>query len=180
MIRILSVAVPVRVLTLVVVETALLFACYFLAVLLDPDIVDLTTFVSFDSGVQRIAIVVFTILVGMYFRNLYSLVRAPGQTVLVQELLVVIGAAFMGQGLIHYLNAELPVPRKVMLIGSPLVLVAIWAWRRFFDAASTKAWSHTWFTRRGMPSVATCTARKASAENNPSSFTPHRASSCRT
>jgi lipopolysaccharide/colanic/teichoic acid biosynthesis glycosyltransferase len=139
MIRILSVAVPVRVLTLVVIETALLFGCYLLAVWLDPDIVDLTTFISFDSGLQRIAILVVTILLGMYFRNLYSLVRAPGQTVLVQELLVVIGAAFMGQGLIHYLDAELPVPRKVMLIGSPLVLVAIWGWRRFFDAASRDA-----------------------------------------
>jgi lipopolysaccharide/colanic/teichoic acid biosynthesis glycosyltransferase len=139
MIRILSVAVPVRVLTLVVMETALLFGCYVLAVLLDPDIVDLTTFIAFDSGLQRITILVLTILLGMYFRNLYSLIRMPGQTVLLQELLVVIGAAFMGQGLIHYLNAELPVPRKVMLIGSPMVLVAIWGWRRFFDAAARDA-----------------------------------------
>jgi lipopolysaccharide/colanic/teichoic acid biosynthesis glycosyltransferase len=139
MIRILSVAVPVRVLTLVVTETAILFGCYFLAAWLDPDIPEMAAFVQFDAGLQRIAILVLTILLGMYLRNLYSLVRTPGQAALAQELLIVLGAAFMGQGLLHYLSADLPIPRKVMLFGSPMALVAISSWRLFFDAAARDA-----------------------------------------
>jgi len=139
MIRILSVAVPARILTLILTEAAILFGCYFFAVWIDPDIPEIASFVQFDAGVQRIAIVVVTILLGFYFRNLYSAVRMPDRLSLAQELITVLGATLVVQGLVHYVSADLTLPRKVMLYGSPLVLVTIFAWRLFFDAASLDA-----------------------------------------
>src|SRR3954470_10555071 len=101
MIRILSVAVPVRILTLILTETAILFGCYFLAVAIDPDIPDVASFVQFDAGVQRIGIVVATILLGFYFRNLYSAVRIPDRLTMMQELITVLGFSLIVQGIIH-------------------------------------------------------------------------------
>ena len=54
MIRVLSFAVTARILTLVLSETAILYACYFFAVYVDPDIADISSFVQFDSGVARV------------------------------------------------------------------------------------------------------------------------------
>ena len=139
MIRILSVAVPVRILTLVLTETAILFACFFLSVYIDPDIPEIAAFVQFDSGLQRVAVVVLTIMLGFYFRNLYSQVRIPDRLTLLQELITVLGGALIVQGLVHYVAADLTVPRKVMLYASPLVLASIFAWRLFFDAAALDA-----------------------------------------
>ncbi len=136
MIRILSVAIPARILTLVLTETAILFGCYFLAAWVDPDIAEIGAFVQFDAGFQRVAVVAGTILLGLYFRNLYSQVRIPSRLELIQELISVFGDAFIGQGLIHYVARDLTIPTKMMLIGSPLALLALIAWRLLFDAAA--------------------------------------------
>src|SRR5437667_10375853 len=44
------------------------------------------------------------------------------------------GVAFLGQGLIAYLNANLRVPIRVMVGGSAVAVVAIFLWRIFFSA----------------------------------------------
>lgn len=136
MIRILSVAIPTRILTLVLTETAILFGCFFFAAWVDPDIAEIGAFVQFDSGLQRVTIAVGTILLGLYFRNLYAQVRISSRLELIQELITVFGAAFIAQGLIHYVARDYTIPRKMMLMGSPLALVALIAWRLIFDAAA--------------------------------------------
>ncbi len=129
MIRILSVAIPTRILTLVLTETAILFGCYFFAAWVDPDIAEIGTFVQFDAGLQRAAIVVGTILLGLYFRDLYAQVRIRSRLEMIQELITVFAAAFIAQGLIHYVANDYTLPRKMMLIGSPLALAALIAWQ---------------------------------------------------
>jgi len=136
MIRILSVAIPTRILTLVLTETAILFGCYFFTAWVDPDIAEIGTFVQFDAGLQRAAIVVGTILLGLYFRDLYAQVRIRSRLEMIQELITVFAVAFIAQGLIHYVANDYTLPRKMMLIGSPLALAALIAWRLLFDAAA--------------------------------------------
>src|SRR5258708_4462955 len=118
MIRVFSVVIPARILTLVLTEAGILFGCYFLAAWIDPDIPDLTAFVQFDSGIPRVALAVAIIMAGLYFRDLYSQVRMPARLATAQELVTVFGTAFIGQGLVHYVARDLTLPRKVMLIGS--------------------------------------------------------------
>ena len=44
------------------------------------------------------------------------------------------GVAFLCQGLIAYINANMRVPIRVMLVGSAIAVVAIFLWRLLFSA----------------------------------------------
>jgi len=136
MIRIYSVAIPSRILTLFAGEVLLVPACYFAAVWADPDIADMDGFLRFDSGAIRILIVVACILLGSYFRDLYAQVRIRNRIALVQELFMIFGVAFVLQGLINYLNHDLTLPRKVMMLGSLLALICTVSWRLLISAAA--------------------------------------------
>jgi sugar transferase (PEP-CTERM system associated) len=54
--------------------------------------------------------------------------------VLIQQLCLVIGIAFLVQALIGYLDASLRVPIRVMVLGSSMAVGAVFAWRVFFSA----------------------------------------------
>ncbi len=77
---------------------------------------------------------VLSILVGLHFHDLYSKVHVKSQIILIQQLCLVMGVAFLTQGLIAYLNANLRVPIRVMVVGSSLAVIAIFFWRVFFSA----------------------------------------------
>lgn len=136
MIRIFNNAVPVRAFTLFVSEVALLFACFITAALFDPDIVDLNIFLLYDSGALRFGIVVAMVVLVLFFRNLYVDVRVRSRLELFQSLCMIFGIAFVGQGLIGYLNSDWIVPRRVMLLGSVLALIALFIWRLYFNYAA--------------------------------------------
>jgi sugar transferase (PEP-CTERM system associated) len=83
---------------------------------------------------MRILLVLASILVGMHFHDLYSNIYVRSRRVLIQQLCLVIGAAFLVQALIGYLDATLRIPIRVMVLGSFLAIVSIFAWRVFFSA----------------------------------------------
>jgi lipopolysaccharide/colanic/teichoic acid biosynthesis glycosyltransferase len=136
MIRIFNVVVPSRILSLFVSEVILLLSCYFAAAWLDPDLGDMYAFLRFDSGALRILIVVGIILAGMYFRDLYAQIRIHNRIALLQELCMVFGVAFVVQGLINYLNHDLTLPRKIMILGSVLALISVFCWRLILAATA--------------------------------------------
>jgi sugar transferase (PEP-CTERM system associated) len=70
----------------------------------------------------------------MHFHDLYSNIYVRSRRVLIQQLCLVIGAAFLVQALIGYLDATLRIPIRVMVLGSFLAIVSIFAWRVFFSA----------------------------------------------
>ncbi|HZL57344.1 MAG TPA: sugar transferase [Bryobacteraceae bacterium] len=139
MIRIFSIVIPARAFTLFVSEIVLLFACYMAAAYADPDVADLSSYLQYDNGIQRIAIVAVFIFVGFFFRNFYSEVRIRERLELFQNLCMIFGVAFLGQGLISYLDREWILPRKVMLTGSVLSIVVLFGWRLLFDSAARGA-----------------------------------------
>jgi lipopolysaccharide/colanic/teichoic acid biosynthesis glycosyltransferase len=136
MIRIFNIVIPARIITLLVAEIAAIMGCFFLAATVDPDITDFNTFLQFDSGAERIAIVTAMILTGMFLRNLYSRVRISSRFALIEELFVVFGFTVIGQGIVDYAAPQWTVPRKVMLGGGLLALAAICALRLMFDSAA--------------------------------------------
>jgi lipopolysaccharide/colanic/teichoic acid biosynthesis glycosyltransferase len=136
MIRVFSVAIPSRILTLFISESFLITACYLFAAWLDPDLIDFDSFLRVDSGALRILFVVATILLGLYFRDLYTQVRIRNRIALLQELSMIFGVAFVAQGVINYLNHDLTLPRKAMILGSVLALVLLFCWRLLFAAAA--------------------------------------------
>ena len=136
--RIFSVVVSTRVLTLFLSETLLLFCCYLGAAYLDPEIDDPTIFLIDDSGLLRITIAVAVVVLGFYLRDLYAQLRIRNRLILIQELAMVFGAAFIVQGLIYYVDRDLIVPRRMMVFGSVFATVGVTALRLAFHFASKR------------------------------------------
>src|ERR1039458_6364239 len=133
MIRLFKVFIPVGTLTLLVSEVLLVTSSFIFATYLVLE-VDPTVFLLYDGGLLRIVLVVISILVGLHLHDLYSQIQIKSRIVLVQQLCLVMGVAFLCQGLIAYLNANLRVPIHVMLLGSAIAVVAIFFWRLLFSA----------------------------------------------
>jgi sugar transferase (PEP-CTERM system associated) len=110
------------------VTSAFIFATY---VVLE---VDPTVFLLYDGGLFRIGLVVLSIIVGLHFHDLYSQIHVKSRIVLVQQLCLVMGVAFLTQGLIAYADSSLRVPIRVMVMGSALAVIAIFFWRILFSA----------------------------------------------
>ena len=104
-----------------------MLACY-LALPFDPAI-----WLWIDSGWIRLLVVVVSLMVGLHFHDLYSTIRVQSRIVLLQQICMVVGIGLLLQGLIAYLDANLRVPIRVMVLGSFISLAALFAWRIFFS-----------------------------------------------
>src|SRR3954468_1587830 len=133
MIRLFKVFIPVGTMTLLVSEAVLVTSAFVFATYLALE-VDPTVFLLYDGGLVRILLVLLSILVGLHFHDLYSQYHVKSRIVLIQQLCLVMGVAFLTQGFIAYLNTALRVPIRVMLVGSAVAVLLIFSWRIFFSA----------------------------------------------
>jgi len=132
MIRLLRDLIPSNVLILLITEATVVFCCYVLASYAVLE-VDPVVYLVYDGGLGRILITELTILLAMYLHDLYSEVQVKARMMLVQQICQAMGIAFLAQALIGYVNADLILPRWLMLTGSGLSLVAILGWRVFYS-----------------------------------------------
>ncbi len=130
-VRIPRVLVPASVLGLLLSEILLLFGCYAASAFLFPEL-DGQTFLLYESGFTRIGIQVGLLLLGFFFRDLYGELRIPNRTQLLQQLILVIGLAFIAQALLSYWNQDWRMPPHVLIPGSALALLVIFGWRELF------------------------------------------------
>jgi len=133
MIRIFRVFVPVGTFALLISEIllvtgAFVLACYFV---LPADPGD---YLLYDGGLKSILLVVVSILIGLYLHDLYSDIDLKSGIILLQQLCLVMGIAFLVQGLVSYLDRDLRIPLRVMALGSLLAMIAIFVWRVLFSA----------------------------------------------
>ena len=139
MVRLFRVFVPTSVVALLLSETILLFSCYILAsfFILDSDP---TVFLLYEGGLSRIALVVGCEMLGIYFHDLYTQFRVTSRILLVQQLCLVVGIAFLTQALLSYLKQpEWILSKWLMIIGSGLVLILLPAWRMLYGSIVLKA-----------------------------------------
>ena len=133
MIRLFRVYIPAGTLALLLSEIILLTTAFcvasYAALAFDPKI-----FLFDEGGWLRVSVVIVTILLGLYFQDLYTNLFVRSRIMLLQQLCVIIGSAFLLQGFISYLDANLRVPIRVMLVGNMLSVTAVFAWRLFFSA----------------------------------------------
>jgi len=137
MIRLFRVFVPVGTLILLLSEIMLIFSAFILATYIILD-VDPKIYLLYEGGLISITLVLLSILVGLYLHDLYSEIFVKSRIALLQQLCLVIGIAFLAQGFIAYLSRNLRMPIHVMILGSFLALIAIYAWRVFFSAYSVR------------------------------------------
>jgi sugar transferase (PEP-CTERM system associated) len=131
MIRLFRVFVPTSVVALVLSEVILIFACFIIATYLVVDS-DPQVFLLYDGGLSRIALVVVSVLLGLYFQDLYNDFRIRSKTLLIQQLCLVIGLVFFSQALLTYVNRDLMMSRWVMIFGCLMILMLIPAWRLLY------------------------------------------------
>jgi sugar transferase (PEP-CTERM system associated) len=137
MVRLFRVFVPIGTLTLLVSEILLVTAAFVLATYLALD-VDPTGYLLYDGGLVNIVLVLLSILIGLHFHDLYTDIFIESRIVLMQQLCLVTGVAFLMQGLISYISPANRMPIRVMLVGSLIAVIAIYCWRVFFSAYALK------------------------------------------
>ncbi|MBL8240549.1 MAG: sugar transferase [Bryobacterales bacterium] len=131
MIRVFRVFIPTSVLALLLSEIALLYLCFVLAQVSVTE-VDAEFVLLYDGGLARISIAVFSILLALYFQDLYTELRIRSRIYLWQQFSMAVGLAFLVQGMSTYVNPTLTLSRWVMIYASGLILVVLPAWRILF------------------------------------------------
>jgi len=131
MIRLFRVFIPTSVVALLLSEAILLFICFVAGVVIVLD-VDPEYLLFYDGGAPRIAIAVVSILIGLYFQDLYTDLRIRSRIFLVQQFMMALGLAFLAQAMTTYANPALILPRWVMIYASGLILLILPAWRVLF------------------------------------------------
>jgi sugar transferase (PEP-CTERM system associated) len=131
MIRLFRVFVPVGTLALLISEILLIIGAFVLSsFLLMPN--DPTDYILYEGGMWSILLVAISILLGLYFHDLYSEVYITSHIVLLQQLCMVIGIAFLMQGVVSYVDQDLRIPLRVMGLSGLLIMVTIFVWRILF------------------------------------------------
>lgn len=134
MVRLFRVFVPTSVITLLLSEIILIFSCYILACFFVLDS-DPAVFLLYEGGLARITLVVGCVMLGVYFHDLFTQFRIKSRILLLQQVCLVLGIAFLTQALLSYL--KLPnwiMPRWVMILGSGLLLVFLPAWHVIYTS----------------------------------------------
>ena len=84
------------------------------------------------TGLKRTALAVVSLILGLYFVNLYTRIREQSRIRLFQDLCQVIGIALLAQGVIAYTYPDLELGRGIMLMGTMLSLAALFGWRMIY------------------------------------------------
>lgn len=147
MIRLFRVFIPTSVLGLLASEFLLISSCYVAAAFLVHSLITTEFEVGFflfaDNGWLRIGIIVACIMAGIYFTDLYARFRIKSKWLLVQQLCMIVGIAFLTQALLVYMKQpDLIVPKWLMIFGSGLILLFLPAWRLFYSTIVLTAMAH--------------------------------------
>lgn len=131
MIRLFNVSFAPATFILLLFETLVLFGAFILATLAVGDL-DPIDYLLYDSGLLATALVVASFLLGLYFHDLYAEIRVKSRVLLLQQLCMVTGVAFLAEGLISSLDSDLRVSVRIMVVGTVIAVPVIFLWRLLF------------------------------------------------
>ena len=132
MTRLFRVFVPATALVLLAADILLTTSSFVLAIYFVLD-VDPGVYLLDDVGMACLIPVLLSVLVGMYFNDLYSQVYIKSRIILVQQLCLVMGVAFLTQGFLSYLTPSLRLSLRVMAVGGLLAVTSLFVWRILFS-----------------------------------------------
>jgi sugar transferase (PEP-CTERM system associated) len=144
MIRLFKVFIPASIIGLVFSEFLLIYFCYTVAAcgvgwLVYGQFNPITS-LGTDYQYWKIAVVVVSIMAGIYFQDLYSKIHVHSGVLLFQQACTAIGIAIAIQGVLTYaLQGEWSTGRWVMLVGTVLTLLLVPPWRMFYGVVVLKA-----------------------------------------
>lgn len=128
MVRLLQAFLPTGVFALLVSELVLCSGCFVLAafVIYRPF---WDAYLWDDSGWVQMVPAVLTVVLTFYYQDMYMNLRIRSRTLLLQQLSLAIGVAFLVQSLLNYGRVELMMPRQIMLAGSVLSVLVLGGYR---------------------------------------------------
>ncbi len=139
MIRLFRVFVPTSVLVLIISEFILICSSYVIAAYIVFDQVDPEVFLLYDGGLTRIGIVVGLVMLALYFNDLYENLRVRARILLMQQLSLAMGVAFLAQAVLSYGNRNWILPKWLMIYGSGIALVVLFLWRNIYSTVVLRA-----------------------------------------
>lgn len=131
MIRLFQVFFPTGVFALLISELVLCTACYVMAIVLtyspfgDAYLID-------EGGWVTLLPVVLTVVLMFYYQDMYLTLRIQSRTLLLQQISLAIGVAFLVQSLLNYGRTDLMMHRQIMLTGSILAAVVLGGYRLIY------------------------------------------------
>src|SRR5260370_10698957 len=128
MIRIFPVFVPARILALLISDILLVIGSFIAASYFALPVDATDYLLGEDHGLVSIALALLSILIGLYLQDLYSDIYVKSRIVLLQQLCLAVGIAFLLQGTFAYLT-RLRMPLRVMGYSSCLSMGSIFTWR---------------------------------------------------
>jgi exopolysaccharide biosynthesis polyprenyl glycosylphosphotransferase len=135
MLRLFRVYFSATVALLLAYEIVLIYLCYLGATC--AWLADAEAFLEDDGGWLRIFIVVFFVVLGIYFHDLYSNLALSKE--LLHKSVVVAAMAFLSEAMLTYLKLRrLVLPAGPMIAGSALTIAALLASRWFFRKMQKK------------------------------------------
>lgn len=138
MIRLFHVFVPTSTIALILSEIIIIFATFLGATILivadDPEV-----YLLYEGGLRKIILVVASVILGLYFEDLYSDFRVRSHLALFQQLCLIIGLTFFLQALLTYLNPALMMSRLVMMVACAVLIVVIPLYRIAFSSVIVRA-----------------------------------------
>ncbi len=130
MIRLFRVFIPASVVALLFSEIILITGCYVVALFFlgyDPSV-----YLFEDQSYWKLVVVVGTILLGLYFQDLYGDLRITSNVLLVQQVCLSVGLALLISAFIGYIDRNAMMGRSIMMLGSMGVVLLLPLWRVFF------------------------------------------------
>lgn len=137
MIRLFRVFIPTSVIGLLLSEILIAVACYVVGYWI-AGTGEMEIYFLLDDGITRTAIVVGTLIFGIYWSDLYEDLKVTSALQLYQQFCLITGIVFIGQALVGYIDPQLIMPRWQMLTGSALAIVFMPAWRLAYAPAALK------------------------------------------
>lgn len=141
MIRLFRVSFPVSAITLLISEMLILFASYTLAAYIDFGS-ESEQFLFDNNGLSRIAVVVFAFGFGMYLADLYANLRVRSRAWLIQTVIGVLGSSLIVEGLVGYSVRDWALPKRIVIIGSLVTVIAVSIWRILFSRFAIESLSY--------------------------------------
>lgn len=132
--RIFQLYIPPVVSALLLLEFLALMGCFVAAawfvLIEDPEL-----YLFEENRIWAIVLVVVTLMLALYFQDMYSSLRVQSRTLLFQQICTAVGVAFLGQSMQYYVSQELTVPRRVMLTGGLLSLAVVFLLRLLYSGS---------------------------------------------
>jgi lipopolysaccharide/colanic/teichoic acid biosynthesis glycosyltransferase len=133
MIRVIRHHASVGVLPLLLSEIGLLFGCFYAAAeILEPP--SSWDYLFNEGGITLVLLAIATIILAMYFFDLYAEVQVSSRVLLLQQICQSLGVAILAQTVAAYVFRDWTVPQLMMLYSCGFALVALFCWRIVFGA----------------------------------------------